>query len=390
MRTRPPITRLVCRVFAALTLLPALIAVNLVVAPVAEAATTVNIANGDVASFENAIYAANAGTPQIINLAAGGDYVLTTAFYDSYVANFSGLPEITGDVTIHGNGATIERSTAATDKFGILDVAGSGTLKIDTTTITGGNNDNGYYKNGGGIYNNGTLIVTNCTISNNSAPGGGGGIYNYGSATVIGSTIANNTAGSTASNSAGGGFDNVGSAAIIANSTIIGNFANYGGGGISSINNMSVINSTITGNTTSDFGDGILGLAGGVVTVTNSIVAGNGTVDVYGTVTNGGHNLIGGNPLLNPLASDGGPTQTMSLQSSSPAIDAGDDTICAANPVNGIDQRGYSRPAGLHCDIGAYEYGASISPTFTFDLSTLGSKTYGDASFSVAGYATEP
>jgi hypothetical protein len=352
----------------------ALMATMLIITPVAQAATTVSIADGDVASLKDAIIAANGGNPQVINLATGGDYVLTSAIYDQGNVNYSGLPEITGDVTIHGNGSTIERSSAAgTPAFGVLAVGSGGSLNIDDVTITGGNNTT-YYQNGGGINNHGTLTVTNSTITGNSAPGGGGGIYNtYGSVTVIGSTISNNTASSTEVNSSGGGVDNAIGTVTIVNSTIIGNFANYGGGGISSISAMSVINSTVTGNSTSGFGDGILGLAGGNVTVTNSIVAGNGSADVYGTTTDGGHNLVGGDPMLGALASNGGPTQTMALLPGSPAIDAGDDTTCSASPVSGVDQRGYTRPAGSHCDIGAFELDAvpNQAPILATDQATV-------------------
>jgi hypothetical protein len=46
----------------------------------------------------------------------------------------------------------------------------------------------------------------------------------------------------------------------------------------------------------------------------------------------------------------------MALLSGSPAIDAGDNTICAdAGTVNNLDQRGTTRPQGFNCDIGAYE-----------------------------------
>ena len=30
--------------------------------------------------------------------------------------------------------------------------------------------------------------------------------------------------------------------------------------------------------------------------------------------------------------------------------------MCAADPVNDLDQRGVVRPEGAHCDIGAYEF----------------------------------
>jgi hypothetical protein len=46
---------------------------------------------------------------------------------------------------------------------------------------------------------------------------------------------------------------------------------------------------------------------------------------------------------------------TLALGPGSAAIDAADDAICAAPPVNNLDQRGVTRPQGAHCDIGAVE-----------------------------------
>ncbi|MBE3065925.1 MAG: hypothetical protein IMZ73_00635, partial [Chloroflexi bacterium] len=43
------------------------------------------------------------------------------------------------------------------------------------------------------------------------------------------------------------------------------------------------------------------------------------------------------------------------LNAGSPAIDAGDNAICSASPVNGLDQRGIARPQGVYCDIGSFE-----------------------------------
>ena len=73
----------------------------------------------------------------------------------------------------------------------------------------------------------------------------------------------------------------------------------------------------------------------------------------------------GTNALLDTLADNGGLTLTHSLHTSpslSPAIDAGDNTACAASPINNVDQRGETRPADgdgdltATCDVGAYEY----------------------------------
>src|SRR5205823_14147124 len=68
------------------------------------------------------------------------------------------------------------------------------------------------------------------------------------------------------------------------------------------------------------------------------------------------------NPLLDPagLASNGGPTQTIALEAGSPAINAGNETVCAAPPVENLDQRGFFRPGmgATNCSIGAYEFKA--------------------------------
>ncbi len=61
-------------------------------------------------------------------------------------------------------------------------------------------------------------------------------------------------------------------------------------------------------------------------------------------------------PLLGPLADNGGPTDTHRLLPTSPAIDAGDDGSCTLQ-----DQRGVARPRDgdgdgtAHCDLGAVE-----------------------------------
>jgi len=55
-------------------------------------------------------------------------------------------------------------------------------------------------------------------------------------------------------------------------------------------------------------------------------------------------------PLLAPLADNGGVGPTLMPAMDSPAIDAGADDVCAAT-----DQRGVTRPQGLRCDIGALE-----------------------------------
>lgn len=126
-----------------------------------------------------------------------------------------------------------------------------------------------------------------------------------------------------------------------------------------------VINSTLAGNQV-----GIASFSGSVILrntiIANSISGNNCT----GTLIDGGGNLsypdstcpgINADPLLGLLQDNGGPTWTMALIPGSAALDTGDDAICAAPPVNNLDQRGVIRPQGAHCDIGAFEW---VCPSF--------------------------
>lgn len=110
-----------------------------------------------------------------------------------------------------------------------------------------------------------------------------------------------------------------------------------------------------------------LGFDGGTVRVRNSILwapssAANGA-QVQDSVVLGGcpanatcSNVSANDPLLGPLQDNGGGIPTMLPRSGSPAIDAGDGSVCAdPATTNGVDQRGVSRPQGAHCDIGAVE-----------------------------------
>lgn len=89
--------------------------------------------------------------------------------------------------------------------------------------------------------------------------------------------------------------------------------------------------------------------------------------------TGSANNGDGVNPLLSTdgLANNGGPTETIALQSGSPAIDAIPHASCTdqATPPNQLttDQRGFGRPdpgdgPDGPCDIGAYESGAVATP----------------------------
>ena len=95
---------------------------------------------------------------------------------------------------------------------------------------------------------------------------------------------------------------------------------------------------------------------------------------------------IGGDPQLDPLGPNGGPTDTHALQSTSPALDAGG----ATGPAK--DQRGFDRPAGPAFDIGAFErqLGAdlSITKTDSADPVAVGGKLSYDIRVANAGPST--
>src|SRR5438094_6596865 len=91
-----------------------------------------NIADGDVAGLIAAINAANTNPgADIINLAPGGTYTLTAEDSPG-----NGLPAITSQITINGNGAIIQRSSAASTDFRIfLITSATGDLTVNEVTI---------------------------------------------------------------------------------------------------------------------------------------------------------------------------------------------------------------------------------------------------------------
>jgi len=280
----------------------------------------------------------------------------------------------------------------------------SGILTLNSCTITGNDAGNGGYSNcpgfgsaggdGGGIYNTNILTINNCTISNNKGGaqgiseywgdgGSGGGIYNKGNLTMSGCTINGNTTGSGGGGPIGGGICN-GNDLMLMACTISGNYA-FIGGGLYTSGNSQLISVTVAYNE----GIGIFNEIEGIISLKNSIVTNNTPspfefgADCYGTFDwvcysliadttdcflTGFQkaNILGQDPLLGPLADNGGPTKTHALLPGSPAIDAGN--------ISGLytDQRGYKRSINIPgipnvsdgADIGAYEY---IVPFSTAD-----------------------
>ncbi len=254
---------------------------------------------------------------------------------------------------------------------------------VTTTIINGGViSGNGARREGGGLWNQtgSEMTVNNVTLDDNYANGlevthGGGGIFiNGGIVNINSSTISNNEARGTGLGNGGGIHVKAGGVANVNLSTISANNAVNDGGGIYNNGSLFIDASTIATNTAAGIGGGIANEAPVQLTITNTIVALNSSdtgADVAGTgeFTSLGYNLIGQDdqniftaldsdlegsesapidPLVGPLADNGGPTLTHQLQSGSPAYNAG-------NPVDLFNDQTNSPIFGGIRDIGAYE-----------------------------------
>ncbi len=280
------------------------------------------------------------------------------------VASFSG-----GGIFIERASSTssINHSTfdtnSATINGGAIDFEVGGAININVVLFQNNQADN----NGGAIYNNiGEVDLYRSTIKSNEAGQDGGGIYNLRDIFIGWNTFSGNQAvrnGGALYHGAGANSSN------IENNTFYKNSAAQGGG-IYSVSDLYITNCTLSANSASTTGGAVYGNNNTVIA--NSILANSpspGNCDNIGTKPwDSGNNIDSGatcgwgatrgsmsntNPQLGPLQHNGGPTKTMALLAVSPAIDA-----VIYNAPNGCpddDQRGYPRPFGLRCDIGAFE-----------------------------------
>jgi hypothetical protein len=301
---------------------------------------------------------------------------------------------VTDPVTVYGHGNTV--SQTCTDN--VFDQDGSGLMTVRDLTITGGHASG----NGGGIFAASALTVINTTIANNRANAAGGAIGSQGLVTLVGSTVDSNVSSgvgggislgpdspgviltrSTVSNNVGSGIGtepNTPDVSVtVVNSTITGNTNGPGslGGGIFSAGSTTLVYATLVGNTAANFGN----LDTTTLESFGSVIAGRGGGGncLPGTTTSHGYNFSdddtckftdptdrqdAGDPLLGPLADNGGPTRTLLPQPGSPLIDVIPPASCQSDGAAGIttDQRGVARPQGPGCDIGAVEVEVPTPP----------------------------
>jgi parallel beta-helix repeat protein len=315
--------------------------------------------------------------------------------YGGGIYNYDSSPVLTGG-TVSGNtasdsgggiynetnssptltGVTVSGNTATNSGGGIANANSSPTLT--GVTVSG---NSAAYNNGGGIDNNNSSpVLTGVTVSGNSAANNsGGGIANNNSSPVlIGGTVSGNKA-----IYGGGIYNENNSSPKLTNGTVSGNRATSNGGGISNENNSSskLYNSIVWGNK-APTGGNIHNTDSSAPVYSYSLIEGSGGSGGWTSSfgTDSGNN-IDDNPLfadwLDP--SQGGWTATTggdySLQPTSPAIDAGDNTLYenAFTSFGGwaaaTDLAGNRRKMGQAIDMGAYE--EQILPTPTPDGSNI-------------------
>jgi hypothetical protein len=244
---------------------------------------------GSVAELIGDINAANAaGGANSITLAPGVTFNLSGVDNTAHTA--TGLPVVAGgnDLTLFGNGNTIQRSTArGTPEFRLFDVAAGASLSLNNLTLSGGVAT--FY--GGAVLNLGTLSLRGVTVQNCAAKGwssaSGGGISSYGLLTIADSTIRNNQALGVdgwlngfvpmpGGRAYGGGLDVAGTATVT-NTTISSNLARGGNGADgANLGKDSFPGSTTGAGAGGDaFGGGIYVNPNAAVTLRGTTVTGN-------------------------------------------------------------------------------------------------------------------
>ena len=359
----------------------------------ASAAVTVNTTTDSNAPGGCAGAPGDCSLHQAVAVASPGETVIVPA--GTYPISLGGLT-ITQAQNIQGAGA---RATSVIVDGGTsahaFVVASPEQVTISGMTISSGHvvGEGIDFLHGGAVANlSGSVLslvgvaVTGTTLEKTDASSGavrGAGITNNGTLSVADSTVSGNTEVVTGPESVaqGAGIFNSGGTVSIANSTIFGNSqiassgALTGGSAITNLGTeITLLNATVAGNS------GAPAIANfATLNTRNSIFSNAPGGNCDGALTSQGTNLesadqcglhaagdqVGTQPLLGPLADNGGQTDTLALLPGSPAIDRG--TECPPT-----DQRGVVRPQGAACDVGAFELvPVSATPSNAFRFGRL-------------------
>lgn len=312
---------------------------------------------------------------------------------------------LSGDVNGNDNTTITALETTRQDNlYHVISVRGSvKDIIVDGFTITGGN-ANGptlttgtasaqyFHTRGGAIYintftasDNAGITVKNCIMEKNSGSDTGvfsvyysGGVNSqYFSAKFESCIVRNNFSGTNAQFLIAGanGYDWIGTCTI-SNSLFHNNYSNgpsciyisasFNNSGNASGISANIINSTFSNNT---------GLNGNVIRTDNGsnsffkncIIYNNGSLAPFNSTGTGNSSLLntisqGGQ--ISGINTNPNLTSEYKLSTSSPAIDAGNNSYLPAN--TNFDLAGNSRIVNTTVDLGAYEYDAALnSNTFS-------------------------
>ena len=152
-----------------------------------EAVNLANVLSGaQTITFNSTVFA----TAQTITLTAG----------ELELSNTTGTETITGPaagLTVSGGHQSrvfqvLPRTIPQASISGLAITGGvynDGTLALSDYTVSGN-----AFAVGGGVENDGTLTMTDCTVSGNSALNSGGGVWNHGTLTLTDCTVSGNSA----------------------------------------------------------------------------------------------------------------------------------------------------------------------------------------------------
>ncbi len=241
-------------------------------------------------------------------------------------------------------------------------------INITDSTFSGNKGSVGGIDNRTNFSGNATVTLRGSTLRNNSATGDGGGIFNFvSSAAATGSAVINAT-----------------------NSTVSGNSSERFGGGIANLSTRATVNlnyCTVASNTASVQAGGLY-QGSGQINLKNSIVADNTASvgrDIFGTITSQNYNHIenitggvffadaanniedetgfmalpndvtGIDPMLGPLADNGGATFTHLPALASPVINTIPNGVGDCGTTVLTSQNGVTRPQQAGCEKGSTE-----------------------------------
>ena len=324
-----------------------------------------------------ALYVAPGSTLFLSNCVVSG----STATRDGGGLYVAGGMVSVGDSTFDGNKAWY-------DGGAIYKAAGALTVVRSTIGSPGdftGGNDGGH---GGGVYDAGgidstALIADSAVIGNGAADGGGLYLAGAGVMTIRNVTVSHNRA-----EHGPGIYAKSSGANRVVNSTIVNNGVGLpGSGGVHTVfdpaapDALTLRNTIVAGNTRTEV---IFNPcppwkcpSGPVIIIVHH------PADCSGQMAFAGNNLFGSftcgeagrvaDPKLGPLQDNGGPTRTHALLEGSPAIDAVELDGCVDTPGAALatDQRGFARPDGGACDIGAFEASAPFQCLYALRPATV-------------------